>query len=446
MKKILILLFIYLSTYHAIIAQSIEVDISSKTLKEGTALDVSLKVSTPKLTADKDYWIGESISGEAVKADITFKVGTTTHDFEASRLKVTIKAGETSSKQMITISAEKDGAVELLESGTVQFQLYDADKSGASLSSTKIDLNIISDEQPTSEQLSRTLLEYYPPIEDMNIFLGGGLKINGNSIFDSFAFEWFIRNWDVRTHKNGWKFGMFGGIYQYTYSQGDSTQNISSFVRLQNPTDPVQVGTRIIRETYGHTYNVRISSLGAYADFVFSPPRSSENARIGIALHVEVANSNSKYTNSRTLVRRDSVTFTASDSIQGTVVAGYAPIFLNNVYRRSTNGYFGIGLPMSITKRDKYEFFFHPIFGATTFTPANYDFGKPEFVQRQLRDDYHTFYPFYLVRAQLSERYTALGITLGCEVRGIIASSFPDPSFVLFVASRINISRLIPKS
>jgi hypothetical protein len=158
-----------------------------------------------------------------------------------------------------------------------------------------------------------------------------------------------------------------------------------------------------------------------------------------VAFECELLRINTKYENVEEVYKKDSIVFKAA-RFPDAVFTTDDPIGMKKFYR-TTNGYFGIGIPIYLNARDKVKFFFQPNIGISTYGyyVREYDKTSRALIFDGYKRDVH---PYFHCKFRATEQYTGLRITIGGEIRKIRNT---EPLVNLYLGLKVDLAKWFKK-
>lgn len=243
--------------------------------------------------------------------------------------------------------------------------------------------------------------------------------------FKNFAGDLMIFLPDLIGSKKNKNFGLGlqAGFFNYRYFEADSSRGSTFTDRyLLDPTNTILSpgSTRYVEDRYSLTSKTNFNTVGAYLNpIVRFWEQPSKWTQIYLSIHFEGLWRTQIRQDNSVAMRKDTFTITTQQIASDIRLNQFPQVRPTYAKRSFEDIYFGIGLPVRVNIRNKFDFFISPTFGA-----ARYEYlrregttrgGVTSLVERQYREGRY----FLLTKAQLVTTIAPVDIAVGGEFRRI---------------------------
>ena len=429
MKKIIFVSFMFFCN-HAF-AQKLQFDKSSLVIREGkekVTETINFSIKTDKDSVKVTIVDNNKMSAEKGK------------DYEIEGLGDVWLCNKNDHKGKIKIIALPDEFEEEIEDGKIEFSF-----------------KISPDEKkPTDQEFNFSISNSKDGSADAPVYTQSEIgKIKGISyeMYTGGNFDFFdalkinkvggeiILDANSISHDRYRRWGFTTGIFNFntlTYDSSNgkvTTRNINTDKTFQLREDTSLIirktiinHNRVSSNLWGYYFNPTYRINQIYSDFF----------NWYVAFEAELLRVNTKGENDEELYKKDSIIYKAN-KFTGAVFMTDDPIPVKN-YSRTTNGYFGIGVPIYLNASDKVRFFFQPSVGFAThgYYLRQYDKSGSLIFDGYRRDVQSYFH----CKFRASEQYTGLRITIGGEIRKIKNT---EPLINLYLGLKVDLAKWFKK-
>lgn len=427
MKKILLIFLIFCSI--KISAQKLDFDKSNVTIKEGkeNVIEVvKFSIKTDKDSVEisvKDDENGAATKGKDYTVEKEGKVWLCKANKHQAQIKITVLAdeffeySEEGSISFTYISPADSSKVEQ----QVTFSITNAADGGADkpiyTSGEAARVKGIAFEMYTGGNF-----DFFEALKFKNV--GGEIFIDANSISPG------------KKRLVGFTAGAFNfNTLSYDSSNGRVTTRFTNL----DPTGKLRTDTSLIALKTTIDHNKTSSSIWGY---YFNPTwrlnqHYSDFFNWYISGEMELLSITTKYETDEEVFKKDTFKYNP--------IRLPAPVFSEDMipvktFRKNTNVFIGLGLPMYLNAEDKVKFFFQPSGGFTRYKFSNREI---DVVSRKMLEVYYTeVRPYMHFKFRASEQYTGLRITIGGEIRQIAKT---DPLVNLYLGLKVDLAKWFKK-
>lgn len=260
----------------------------------------------------------------------------------------------------------------------------------------------------------------------VRIITGSNFDFFEGPSFKNFAGDLHIFLPDLLLHKKNtadWAIGLEAGIFNFRYFEADSSNGriyTERYLLDQNVTFPVVDTTRYIRDQYALNQRVTYNTFGAYLNPIITlPGEKSKWIDLYLSIHFEGLWRTEIQEYNKASLSKDTLTFSQRDQAQNVVLQSTPGLRPRYNKRTFQDTYLGIGLPMQINIKNKFNFYLAPTLGIAyyesiriTDTVIN-EIRYRAYLQEQLQK------PFLLTKAKLVTSVAPVDLALGGEFRRV---------------------------